>query len=222
MSDENKDARDRRIALHEAAHLTVGRALGASYGGATIEENLDLGFSGLCWGPEWEARFTGQTSSVIAQLDALMPRDGDTRDDVAEIYKHVHTRVVELAAGSEAELLHLGDAWLATDDRNQEQRLAALIYSSPEAQAIFIEACRAEARAILQRHADVLEALVGALIEHREIRAALIDETIAHAVAARSRKSMNGVSAGKASSPARTASPSGVVPNTIMRALNGP
>jgi hypothetical protein len=51
MSDDA--ARDTRIAWHEAAHLAVGRALGATYGGATIEENPDLGFSGLCWGPDY-------------------------------------------------------------------------------------------------------------------------------------------------------------------------
>jgi hypothetical protein len=46
--------RDRRVALHEAAHLTVGRALGTTYGGATINENLELGFSGLVWGPDFQ------------------------------------------------------------------------------------------------------------------------------------------------------------------------
>jgi hypothetical protein len=71
MSDESEVARDRRVALHEAAHLTVGRALGASYGGATIQENEELGFSGLCWGPDYsrQSRFAGDTtSSVIEQL----------------------------------------------------------------------------------------------------------------------------------------------------------
>jgi hypothetical protein len=178
-------ARDRRIAWHEAAHLTVGRALGATYGGATVEENAELGFNGLCWGPEWEARFSGQTSSVIEQIDTLMPGDGDTRDDVAEVYKHVHTRCVELAAGSEIEVLEFGDAWPATDDRKQEQRLAALIFSTPEAVDAFIRACRAEARAILRRHADVLAALAAALLQHRTLDGAQIDEVIARAVAAR-------------------------------------
>jgi hypothetical protein len=193
MSDENEvdiRARDRRIALHEAAHLTVGRACGAPYGGATIQENLELGYSGLCWGPDYSPRshFTGQTTtnSVIEQLDKLKPRDGEARDDdTAFIFQHVVSRVTELTAGSEAELLHLGDAWEATDDRKQERQLAALIYSSPEAQAIFIEACRVEARAILHRQADVLEALAAALLEHRTLDAQMIDDVISRAVAAR-------------------------------------
>jgi hypothetical protein len=182
----DKCSRDTRIATHEAAHLTVGRALGATYGGATIEENAELGYGGLCWGPDFESRFAGgEASSVIEQLDQLMPSDGDTRDDTAEIYQHVHTRVIELTAGSEAEKLEFGDAWAATDDRHQEQQLAALIFSTREAADTFIKACRAEARAILRRHADVLEALAAALLQHRTLDGAQIDETIARAVAAR-------------------------------------
>jgi hypothetical protein len=37
---------------------------------------------------------------VIEQIDALMPKDGDERNDTAEIYQHVLNRVTELAAGS--------------------------------------------------------------------------------------------------------------------------
>jgi hypothetical protein len=134
-----------------------------------------------------QSRFAGQTTttSVIEQLDELMPRDGDTRDDTAEIYQHVVTRVTELTAGSEAEVLHLGDAWQATDDRKQERQLAALIFSTPQSVEAFIEACRVEARAILRRHADVLEALAQALLKHRELNAQMIDDTIARVVAAR-------------------------------------
>jgi hypothetical protein len=178
-------ARDRRIALHEAAHLTVGRALGASYGGATIEENVDLGYGGLCWGPDFQSRFAGEVSSVIEQLDEMMPRDGDTRDDTAEIFQHVHTRVTELTAGSEAEKLHCGDAWTASDDRKQERQLAALIFSTPQSVEAFIAACALEAQAILHRHVEVVEALAAALLEHRTLDGAQIDETISRAVAAR-------------------------------------
>jgi len=179
------DARERRIALHEAAHLTVGRASGAAFGGATIEENPELGFSGLCWGPDFQSRFAGETSAVIEQLDELMPRDGDPRDGMAEIYQHVFTRVVELTAGSEAEKLHFGDAWEASDDRKQEQQLAQLIFSTPQSADAFIAACALEARAILQRQADVVEALAAALVEHRTLDGAQIDDIISRTVVAR-------------------------------------
>jgi hypothetical protein len=133
-----------------------------------------------------QSRFAGEASSVIEQIDELMPRDGDARDaETAPIFQHVFNRVTELTAGSEAEKLHLGDAWPATDDRKQERQLAALIFSTPESADAFIRACRAEARAILHRHADVLAALAAALLQHRTLDGAQIDETIARAVAAR-------------------------------------
>ncbi|WP_316207541.1 hypothetical protein [Bradyrhizobium sp. SZCCHNR3118] len=177
--------RDRRIACHEAGHLTVGRVLGATFGGATIEENPDLGFSGLCWGADFESRFAGHSSSVIEQIDELMPRDGDARNDTAEIYQHVFTRVVELTAGSEAEEMQFGDAWAATDDRKQERQLAKLIFSTPQSVAAFIAACTVEARAILHRHEDVLDALTAALLEHRTLDGAKIDQIISRTVTAR-------------------------------------
>jgi hypothetical protein len=187
MSDnENSDHRDARIARHEAAHLTVGRALGAQFGGATIVENPDLGFSGLCWGPDFQSCFAGETSTIVKQIDDLMPRDGDVRDEgSAPVFQHVFTRTVELCAGTQAETLKFGDAWDARDDRKQERQLAALIYSSPEAQDIFISACAAEARAILRRHADVLEALTAALLQYRSLNTEMIDDTISRAIAAR-------------------------------------
>ncbi len=188
MSENQIDRSDRdaRIARHEAAHICVGSALGAKFGGATIEENRELGFSGLSWGPDFESRFAGEASSTIEQIDELMPRDGDERDeDTASIFQHVFNRVVELTAGSEAEKLQFGDAWPAADDRKQERQLAALIYSNPEAQRIFVEACVAEARAILRRHADVLDALTAELLQRRTIDGSLIEATISRTVALR-------------------------------------
>jgi hypothetical protein len=185
MSENQHDDRDARIAQHEAAHLCVGRALGAQFGGATITEDPELGFSGLCWGPNFESRFAGDTSSVIEQIDALMPKDGDERNDTAEIYQHVFNRVTELAAGSQGEMLKFGDAWTAGDDRVQERQLAALIYSSSEAAEAFIAACAMEARAILRRHEDVVDALAAALVLHRTLDTAMIDSTISGTVAAR-------------------------------------
>jgi hypothetical protein len=122
---------------------------------------------------------------VIEQIAELMPRDGDTRDDTAEIYQHVFNRIVELTAGSEAEKLQFGDNWPATDGRKQERALAALIFLSPEAQEALISACAAEARAILRRHADVVDALASALVEHRTLNGEQIDDIISRTIAAR-------------------------------------
>src|SRR5205085_10490815 len=48
-------ADDERIAIHEASHATVGRLLGQSLCGVTCDAGD--GFSGRCWGPEYESRF---------------------------------------------------------------------------------------------------------------------------------------------------------------------
>jgi ATP-dependent Zn protease len=93
--------------------------------------------------------------------------------------------VTELTAGSEWERLAYGEAWTASYDRTQERQLAALIYSSSEAAEAFIAACALEARAILQWHADVAEALAAALLEKRTLDSAQIEETIASAIDAR-------------------------------------
>jgi len=82
-------------------------------------------------------------------------------------------------------MLKFGDAWTAADDRKQERQLAALILSSSEAAEAFIAACALEARAILHRRADVVEAFSAALVEHRTIDAAMIDDTISRAIDAR-------------------------------------
>ena len=47
------------------------------------------------------------------------------------------------------------------------------------------EHTRLEARAISHRHADVVEVLSAALVEHRTIDAAMIDDTISRAIDAR-------------------------------------
>ena len=122
---------------------------------------------------------------MIEQITSLMPRDGDTRDGTMEIYAHVRARTVELCSGSEQEKLAFGDAWPATDDRRQERALAGLIFSSLEAQDAFIVACGAQAREILRRHADVVDALAAALVEHRTLGGAQIDDTIGRTIAAR-------------------------------------
>jgi len=182
----NPESRDYRIALHEAAHLTAGRCLGALFGGATIDADPALGFSGRCWGPDFELRFASEEdrSRFVAQIDMLMPEDGESHaENIA--YAHCLCSITQLSAGSEAERIHLGVARPATDDRKQERQLAALICSSEESCSALIAACTAEARAILRRHEHVLMALVEALLEHRTLNAEQIDQVIARAAAAK-------------------------------------
>jgi hypothetical protein len=176
--------RDQRVARREAAHLTVGTVLlGAhSFAGATIEG--DDRCSGRVWGPTHEARFANEgTSAVVAALGQVMPADGESRMEAAEIYAHVFCRITELCAGSEAEQMHFGDCWPASDDRKQEMELTRLICSSSESSSALIAACTVEAREILCRHAHVVDALTDALVRHRTLDAKMISETISTAVA---------------------------------------
>lgn len=180
--------RDRRTAHHEASHLVVGLVLGETYGGATIEGSVEHGYEGLCWGPRYESRFDAgevSTTAAIEQIGFLMPGEGDRDADVALAFQQVFNRITSLCAGTEGEKLACGDEWLATSDRQQEQALAALLYSSSEAQAMLVAVCAAEARMILQRHADVVDALAALLIKRRTIDEKQIVETVARTVQAR-------------------------------------
>src|SRR5450755_956164 len=130
------EADDERIALHECSHALTGRLLGSPLGGVTCDAGPD--YSGLCWGPSYVRRSkfaeSEELPSLCAQIGPLMPGPGDNRADVADIYLHVHTRVIELVAGSVGEALFLDcPPWNAADDRAQERALASLICSTPEA-----------------------------------------------------------------------------------------
>jgi hypothetical protein len=147
------------------------------------------GYSGRCWGPEFESRFaTGDETapSICARFGALMPQPGESRADIADIVLHVHNRVVELCAGSIGEELFLdGLAWDAVDDRKQERALAALVTSSPESAEAFIAFCRVEARELLRSHEDVVRALASELLIRRTLHGPAIDLVISRAIAAR-------------------------------------
>jgi hypothetical protein len=180
---------DMRIALHESSHATAGRVLGQPLGGVTCDADPASGYSGRCWGPQFESRFaTGGESapSLCARMAALMPGPGESRADTADIVLHVHNRVVELCAGSVGEELFLdGPAWDAVDDRKQERALAALVTSSPESAEAFIAFCRVEARELLRRHEYIVHALAAELLIRRTLTGIEIDSVIARAVAAK-------------------------------------
>jgi hypothetical protein len=183
FDDCRADARtphDRRI----ARHLTVGTVLfgGHSFAGATIE--ADDRCSGRVWGPTHQARFANEgTSAIVAALNRVMPQDGESRMDAADVYAHCLLRITELAAGSEAERMHFGDAWPTLDDRRQERELASLIASSQESVEALIGFSQLEAASILRRHAHVTAALADALVRQRTLNTAEIAATISSAIA---------------------------------------
>jgi hypothetical protein len=151
------------------------------------EADLDLGFSGRCWGVNFESRFASSESmSIIEQLNGLMPQDGESGDDVAQVHLNVRRRIVELAAGTVAEELFLpGEPWPAADDRRQERELASLITSSRESREAYIAACRVEVRSILQRYDNVVRSLAAELLQRRTMTGEEIDMVISRAIGER-------------------------------------
>jgi hypothetical protein len=179
-------ADDERIALHESSHALSGHLLGSPLGGVTCEAGAD--YSGLCWGPTFRFRFAGgpDVPTLCEKIGPLMPGPGKARADTADIYLHVHIRVVELVAGSVAEALFLpGESWDAVDDRRQEHAYASLICSSPESVEAFIEFCRVEAAALLRPREHIVRALTKELLLRRTMTGTEIDEVIIEAVAAK-------------------------------------
>ena len=116
----------------------------------------------------------------------MMPGPGESRAAVADVFMHVHTRIVELVAGSVAEGLFLpGETYPADSDRAQERALASLVCSSPDSIEAFIDFCMAEAAALLRPHEHVARALTAELLIRRTMTGDEVDAVIAAAVAAK-------------------------------------
>ena len=180
---------DERIAMHEiGGHALVCRLLGNEIGGVTCDPGAD--FAGLMWGPAHDrnAKFQSQdAASICAIIEPTMPAPGELRAAAADVYLQVHTRVIEMVAGSVAEAMFLpGEPWPAESDRSQERALASLICSSPESIETFIGFCRAEATALLRPREYIARALTKELLSRRTMTGTQVDEAIAAAVAAKS------------------------------------
>jgi hypothetical protein len=182
------EADDERVALHESCHALAGRVLGSPLGGMTCDPGD--GFSGLCWGPSYvrPSKFAEDEPdpvSLCTKMTPLMPREGESRLDVANMFLHCHVRIVELVAGSVGEAMFLGEAWDANDDRAQETALASLICSSPESIEAFVGFCAVEAAALLRPREHIVRALTKELLVRRTMTAEQIDAIIMQADAAK-------------------------------------
>jgi hypothetical protein len=175
---------DWRTAIHEASHCVIGRALGTDVAGCTIVPGD--GYGGLTWGPAVDRSKLSTDDDVPDLCEAiggLMPGAGEPRVNAAEIFSHIHVRVVDLMAGTAGEMLLHPEClpWTAHSDIRQARVLASLICSSEEAITAYLEFGREEARALIgQRRAAVL-AIAEALMVHRTLDAAKIDTIIAAA-----------------------------------------
>jgi hypothetical protein len=167
---------DQRIATHEAGHCVAACLLGMPPAGATIDE---VGaYRGLTWfddDADPRADPPAGTVAIVAELQPLMPKLGRNRDAVAADLMRCADHVIVSLAGIEAERLITGAAMASTGHDLQEARaLASLIVRSPAAVDTYLTYARAEARALLAEHANAVQAIASALVEHRTLNAGQI------------------------------------------------
>jgi hypothetical protein len=108
---------------------------------------------------------------------------GEPRVNAAEIFSHIHVRVVDLMAGTVGEMLLHPEClpWVAHSDIRQARALASLICSSEEAITAYLEFGRKEAGALITQHRAAVLAIAKALMIHRTLDAVAIDTVIAAA-----------------------------------------
>lgn len=173
---------DRRIAIHEAGHAVCARLLGHDVGGITVSPDTNRGYEGLCWGvghAEAFAEGRGDASNVREMLAQQMPRAGEDRRAVADVFENVHAKCIEFLAGRAAERLLLDDEpALPADDLRQARELALLICKSEEAIETFLAHCDVAARDLLMPYGDVVIVLATVLRIKRTLDGAEIDKII--------------------------------------------
>jgi hypothetical protein len=173
---------DERIAVHEAGHIVVARLLGHPLGGATVDPGP--GYEGRVWGEGHVEAFTngcGDASHVRETLAPLMPKPGEDRSAVSDVFGNVHAQCIELMAGRAAEAMLLGDSEPVppVDDLRQARELAMLICTSEEAIKTFIAHCDVAARDLLLPYGDVVMTLSIVLRIKRTLDGVEIDKIIA-------------------------------------------
>jgi|GraSoi2013_100cm_1033763.scaffolds.fasta_scaffold61889_2 hypothetical protein len=122
--------------------------------------------------------------ALCDKLRDLMPKDGEPRGDVAEIYSHVVTRCTELAAGAVAERMLLpGEPVPSVSDVEQAVVLASLVCKSAEAVERFLGFAEQQAHDLLFPRAPVIMSLALVLRIRRTLTGAEIDDVIAGTIA---------------------------------------
>jgi hypothetical protein len=175
---------DWRIALHEAGHTVVGRALGEEVGGVTIVEGPDYG--GLTWGPKGNSSrlsSVDEQPDLCAKIAASMPGFGEPRVNAAEVFTLCHVRVVDLCAGTAAEIiLHPKcPPWVAHSDIREARKVASIVCSSEAAIDCYLAFGLAEAKALVTQHRAAVWAIAEALMIERTLNSEQIDNIIGSA-----------------------------------------
>jgi len=179
---------DERIAVHEAGHAVCARLLGQPLGGATINPDPYGSYGGLVWGPQHSVAIgkddAADVPDLCEKLRDMMPRDGEPRSDVADIYLHALNRCVELAGASVAERLLLeGEPVPSISDVEQAVGLASLCCKSAEAVERLLAFAEQQAFDLLYPHGPIIMALSIVLKIRRTLTGAEIDDVIATTVA---------------------------------------
>ncbi|MBR1332817.1 hypothetical protein [Bradyrhizobium ottawaense] len=180
------EEQDQRIAVHEAGHAVCARLLGHQVGGVTVNPDPILGYDGLCWGVGHAEAFSdgrGDASDVRAAISPMMPKAGEDRRPVADVFGSVYSKCIEFVAGRAAERLLLeGEPCTPIDDLRQARELALLICSSDDAIETFLAHCDVVARDLLAPHGDILIVLSTVLRIKRTLNGREIDEIISDVV----------------------------------------
>ena len=171
---------DHRIAVHEAGHAVAARLLGHPLGGATVDPGP--GYEGRIWGERYVEAFSqgrGDASDVRGALAPMMPKAGEDRSSVSDVFENVYAHCIELMAGRAAERMLLEDELAPpADDLRQARELALLICTSEEAIETFIAHCDVAARDLLLPYGDVVIVLSTVLRIKRTLDGAEIDKII--------------------------------------------
>jgi hypothetical protein len=171
---------DVRIAIHEAGHAVAARLLGHPLGGATVDPGP--GYEGRVWGERHVEAFAqgrGDAANVREVLAPLMPKAGEDRSSISDVFGNVYAQCIELMAGRAAEAMLLGGEPVPpADDLRQARELAMLICRSEEAIERFIAHCEVAARDLLYAYGDVVIALSVVLRIARTLDGAEIDKII--------------------------------------------
>jgi len=171
---------DKRIAVHEAGHAICARILGHDIGGVTV--NPANGYEGLCWGIGHTQAFAqgrGDASDVREILAPMMPKAGEDRSAISDVFGNVYSQGIELMAGRAAEYMLLeGEPVAPVHDLRQARELAMLICTSEEAIESFIAHCDVAARDLLLPYGDVVIVLSTVLRIKRTLDGPEIDKII--------------------------------------------
>jgi hypothetical protein len=172
---------DERISVHEAGHAICARILGHPLGGATVDPGP--GYEGRVWGEGHVEAFTnggGDASHVRETLAPLMPKPGEDRNAISDIFGSVYSQCIELMAGRTAERMLLEREPVAPlDDLRQARELTMLICTSEKSIETFIAHCDVAAWDLLLPYGDVVMTLSIVLRIKRTLDGQEIDKIIA-------------------------------------------